>query len=61
MTDNNNEYQLFFRQNGRWIWSIAHHPNCRTFPDLAAAITALKAAETGETARVIAMKRQFRL
>jgi hypothetical protein len=26
-------------------WSIAHHPTCRTFPDLSAAIRAIKAQE----------------
>jgi hypothetical protein len=38
-------------------WTFANHERCRRFDSLEAAIRAIEALETGERARVIAMKR----
>jgi hypothetical protein len=38
-------------------WTFANHERCRRFDSLEAAVRAIKALETGEAARVIAMKR----
>jgi hypothetical protein len=38
-------------------WTFANHERCRRFDSLEAAIRAIKALETGEEARVIAMTR----
>jgi hypothetical protein len=37
---------------GPYDWTIAHHPRCRTFPSLEAAIAAIVAMQAGERERL---------
>ena len=41
---------VFHRPLGWWL--VAHHPRCRTFPSLEAAVTAIVAMQMGERARL---------